>query len=165
MSSKKPVATTSISVLGVKATLREMLERIEKAEAEKAAVRGLHSELFKHLDSLDSVIEETKESMKRLIFTKGGPPDDDDVTGRMWVPAEGTIFDVRIVYAKEKDSYDPAKLPKAVLSAPGVVTEVDTDVVNALLAGMTPAKRYRVRKALQEGKWKTPALEIRRRED
>lgn len=138
-----------------KSQLRGLLERYEKAEVEKARLINANAALFDTLAKLDDEQMEVKEAAKRLIFSRSGPPNDEDVQGKMWVPATGALFRMKIIFAKAASHYDPAKLPKDILTKPGVVTEVDTAAVTAL-------KDTRVVTAFVDGAWKTPSLTIER---
>jgi hypothetical protein len=132
------------------------LHHYEEAEDQLVQLKQVHQEVFRELEELEAVKEEAKESLKRLLYTKGGPPPEaGGKTTHTW--AEGEIFCVRVQYKRKADHYDPEAVPEQYLLIPGVVTEVSKEALEELLT--EEEKKH----ALVKGEFITPALTITRK--
>lgn len=133
------------------------LKRFEEADRKIREIKEKHDVLFAEIESLEAAKEEARESLKRLFFTKEGPPEGKAKTTTY---AKGEYFEVEVQYKKRADYYDPKKLPLHFynLLGPGneYVTEVDTEKVKALGWKENEA-------ALVTGAWMVPAVSVKRR--
>lgn len=137
--------------------IRDLLFRYELAEQEKQRLQKDNEKLFTRLQELDADQKEVKDILRRLFYTTNGPPPQVAPGHSSHIWAKGDTFYVEVVYKKKSSYYDPKLLPKAVFLQPGVVTEVDKSVLDKL------AKTDgRIRDALVQGPWMTPALSIPR---
>ena len=146
-------------------TLESILEyhlgMYEKLELRVTGLRSANATVFEEINRLEELKTETKETLKRLLYTKNGPPP--ETNGKMthtW--ARGELFQVSVQYKKKHDYYDPNLVPRELLVVPGVIVEVDKDKLDALAEGI-PFRRAQLDKALVTGEWMTPALSISRR--
>lgn len=137
--------------------VRALLFRFELAEEEQIRLRADHPEVFEKLDRIAQEQEEARDAMKRLLHTKSGPPDQVRPGSASHVWARGNLRYVEVQYKKKGSYYEPDLLPKAVFMLPGVVVDVDKDILNQLAK-----KDGRIARALKQGDWMTPALSIPR---
>lgn len=142
---------------GLERQVKDLLWRYELAEQERQKLRQKFPQLFDVLERLDQEQKEVKDSLKRLLHTKSGPPDQVRPGASSHVWARGEMYTVEVTYKKKANYYDPTKLPKAVFMMPGVVTEVDKGILDQMAK-----KDGRIAKALIVGEWMTPAVSIPR---
>lgn len=129
-----------------------LLGRFEAAEQAVAALRAKHGTVFAKLEELEEEKKNCLETVKRIMYTRTGPPDGSKKTTR---PATGQLFYCEVVYKKQGDYYDPDLLPRDVLAKPGVVAEVNRGAIEHL-------DDPRCRKALKPGSWMTPCVSFKR---
>lgn len=156
----KPVVKaepTNVRENNLERQVRDLLFRYELAEEAKMRLREEHPEVFDMMDRLNEEQEEAKNLLKRLLHTKDGPPDVVKPGASSHVWARGNSHFVEVTYKKKSNYYDPKKLPLAVFSLPGVVTEVDRGVLDQLAK-----KDGRIARALTLGDYMTPAVSIPR---
>lgn len=139
--------------------VRDLLFRFELAEQARLKLAEVHSDLFDHLARLDAEQAEVKDALKRLLHTKNGPPAQVRPGSSSHIWARGDYYYVEVVYKKKSNYYNPAALPPAVFTMPGVVTEVDKGVLDHLAK-----KDGRIARALVQGEFMTPSVSIRRAE-
>lgn len=125
-------------------------QRLQDHQERHAAVFQKHAELVEMLETL-------KATLRRSVYTEGGPPDEVPAGKKTHVFATGKIFAVRVTYRRMSDWYESKALPASVLAKPGVVLEVSA----AQLAKLEK-KDNRIRDAKRIGEWMTPVLQLPR---
>lgn len=136
------------------------LSQYEAAVTALDAFRNQHDTVFEKEGQLKADVEELFKEIQLHAFSAAGPPEWMETVGEKGRGGifNGARFRVRAVYSKMGDTFDPKKLPKAILAAPGVVKTVDTRAVEkAAAASADPAA---IEKARQEGKWKRPSVYV-----
>jgi hypothetical protein len=132
----------------------------EQAEMEINRLKEDNSILFARLEELETVKKESTEALRRLFYTKDGPPGGIDKKSIIW--ATGDVFSVEVQYKRRADYYDPKLLPSWVLKSPGVVSDVDKDAVTKLVA---IDHGQEIGAAFKRGDWMTPTISIKRSRD
>ncbi len=142
---------------------KDLLAQVETIRRRKAAIVDKHEAVFKQLEALETDERAAVETLKRLYYSKSGPPAGTQMASKSAArPAKGDFLFVEVMYKRHRDYYEPALLPPGVLTRPGVVTAVDTNRLDELAAtGDWPE----VKRAKKEGAWMTPSLSIKRIEE
>lgn len=143
--------------LSLERQVADLLFRFELAEETKTRIREKNVEVFEQLANLDAEQTEVRDSLKRLLHTKDGPPDQVRPGSASHVWAKGGYYFVEVTYKKHGNYYDPKLLPLATFMIPGIVTEVDKGVLDGLAK-----KDGRIARALVQGAYMTPAVSIKR---
>jgi hypothetical protein len=147
------------------AAMKGFLSRYERAELALAQIRQENESLFNKIEFHEAEKSECLASIRRLAYTKDGPPAGVELRGKTAYPAKAQHFTVKVVYKKHSDYYDPELLPELVLRTPGVVKEVDSAAIDALLSTSKITKgsvARAVADAKREGEWMTPSVSIER---
>jgi hypothetical protein len=147
--------------------MKGFLSRYERAELALAQIRQENEDLFNKIEFHEAEKAECLASIRRLAFTKEGPPPGVKLQGKTAYPAKTQHFGVKVVYKKHSDYYDPELLPELVLRTPGVVKEVDSAAIDALLTASKGTIQgslltRAVAAAKKEGEWMTPSVSIER---
>ncbi len=140
----------------VRNPIQEKLIEYERLTLEISRLRDKHSAIFEALDQMEQERAKCVEDSKRLIHSNKQPPPGTKFYHQSTArPASGQFFCVQVTYRRNHAFYDPAKLPKDVLTKPGVIASVNTEAIAAL-------EDERCASALQEGDWITPSVTIKR---
>lgn len=152
------------------ADVQGQLDRYEAIEKREQEIEQENEEIFTELSELAEEKEGLRQTMRRLAYSKVGPPS--GVKGRMFYPVAGARLEVSVTYKKRSDFYDPTELPSSALTSVGVVRDVDTVAVDAVLERLEATdglskKQQRhiaeIKAAKRTGDWMTPALSIKRK--
>jgi hypothetical protein len=156
---KKPVLHLVPKAVDIPDVIYGLLQRYERCELEIARIKNDNEALFNELEALEAEEEEVKGSIRRLAYSKEGPPP--GAIGKFFAPAQTQMFRCEITYPRQAPYYDPAKLPKELLVMDGIVTSVDKD---AIISFMEENPKYIpiIGPAIVEGNWATPRVSIKR---
>lgn len=141
--------------------IKPFLDRFEKANRDISELRQKHERVFEELDALEEEKKEALESIKKIVHGNKQPPP--GLPGKT-LKLPGSTFNVEVLYKQAKGYYDPAKLPKSILQLPGVVVEVDSDLVRRHRDSMEALQQVDGAKACDaawvDGDWQTPSVSI-----
>jgi hypothetical protein len=134
--------------------IKAKLSQLEDIRLQRERLFSENSEIFSVLSSIESEEEQLLSDIKRLAFSKDGPPPGLSMTSSRRAQITGKSHFVEVTYSRKADYYDAKKLPPDVLASPGVVVKVDSAAVKEL-------DDERCNKALKRGEWQTPSVSIR----
>jgi hypothetical protein len=156
---KKPVLHLVPKAVDIPDVIYGLLQRYERCELEIARIKNDNVALFDELEALEAEEEEVKGSIRRLAYSKEGPPP--GAKGKLFTPAQTQMFRCEVMYPKQAAYYDPERLPKEVLMAEGVVTSVDKEAIISFIVS-NPEYTDCISSALVEGGWATPRVTLKR---
>ena len=134
------------------------LKMLADAQAKKQALREKHRKVFLEMDAAEEEIENAQAWLKTAIHEVKTPPQGmEPFKGTQYCLGRVPGLMVVASYTESKGYYDPKKLPKEVLSLPGVISAVDT--------GYTKSGLLVLKKSTETG-WvppvpKTPAVSFK----
>lgn len=138
---------------------KETLTELEAIAARRLTRRKRNQDLFEK-DQADEKAYATKLEELRKRYAEEcleGPPEGWEKTA---YPATGLALKVEVQFRGGDPTYDPTKLPAAILQAPGVVAKIDPKAVEAIVA--TNPSRFDVKDAVVPvGPWQKPTVLVK----
>jgi hypothetical protein len=149
--------------MGLREDAKAKLAEYEALETERRSYIRRHEPVFSRLEQIEAGMAKVKDELSRLFYTKSGPPKEVPEGKKSFVWAKGAEHMLQVQYKKKADFYDPTKLPNDILTIPGVVMAVSTEMLDLLVAAKSSGViGEKIAAARSKGAWMKPVVVLPR---